>query len=197
MPLSMLCPVCSTIYDARTPAPEAPAKWGPRSGAVVLSNGDFTATAYNNAAAWVLSSASRSAGRRALRFVVNFTGDPTDEETLVGVVSDAKGGSINQNGYSICADGVLNCMGATSATAITFASGEDVFCYLDLYAGKGWFDTAADATASDREAGINPHFSFTAGPMRAGSDLWAVDNTPSASVTIDPAYSSGSFGAWG
>lgn len=171
---------------------------------LTLSVGNTVATSSVQEIGAVRGTTSKNSGKRRLRFVPVFSGTAADSEVLVGVGPDSfdpvdgvgAARYLYLTGYGLYADGTLYAEGVSSALGITFASGEAVFCDVDYPAGKGWFDTIANAYAVDREAGTNPHFNFTPNSaLWPGAEVYANDETPSASVTLDCTASSGTFAA--
>ncbi|MFT3805418.1 hypothetical protein [Arenimonas sp.] len=161
-----------------------------------LSDGDLTASSASDVAPGeVKTTTSRSSGKRAARFTLNY-----GEGQFVGFGVAAVGALVpGQNNYlaALFQDGYFDIAEeGSNDIGLTVPTGGDGFIYYDPALGYVWVDNASDSTASDREAGINPHYTVTPfAPLALITNLGSAEGA-AVSATLDPTYSSGSFQAW-
>jgi hypothetical protein len=197
--VSLVSPIVFDITEELISSGSGPATtWDTEvAGPSLTFSGDYlTATTLEDAAIErVRSSAARSTGQRALECVGVFVGDQQNIQFGVAPASwdTLDTGGIETDGWGLWWDGFLDVTDLGLATA----SGDAVRVFVDFDAGEGWFDNDTDSFQADREAGTNPHFTFTPNTALYGAGALIADSPSDASsLALDPTYSSGRFSAW-
>ena len=195
----------STTATGSPVAPVTPVTWdaATKGADLTLSNGDLTGTTtqYDNWAA-VRSTNSHSSGKYAITGVFTYPGDPWDGEVAFGFCTEGFDtiASVNPLTNALCwslvagGGGYHDSNNTVCGQVLTTEAG---FLYIDFDAGKMWLDNDTQATAADREAGINENFAFAPNTeFYAFCSLFSNDPPLPVSLDFDPTFSSGTFLAW-
>ncbi len=145
------------------------------------------------------TSSSRNAGKVCARVLLLYPNNPVDEGPYFGAApatwNPETDPYIGMAGNALTSSGYM--YPASVDTGLVILSGEFGFIYEDIDAGMGWFDNESDSTASDREAGINPHYTFTPNSDRVLGIAAYCSAIAPVSIVADLDYASGSFNNWG
>lgn len=182
--------------------PDEATTWDPEDvyigpgGEANFSNGNLTCSSTASGDAGIRSNTSKNSGVRVAKFLLTYAGDPEDEAAGIGLADPQV--SVNDGyRYMLFTSGKILGIGPPQELGGPVPSGEHGFVFLDEPAGKVWFDNEDGLYETDREAGTNPHFTFTPGDsFELAGALVADSGTTSITLVDTASFSSGRFGAW-